>query len=752
MKKKIESIISESINHALSYVNNAEDNAPKVLTREILQHLLDSPQTQRQVEKYRQTGDKKYKEMLPGVLFNALAKKGARRSKDNCISWTFCGLDFDGEAKGRADELFEHMKEAIEKQLDRPWKELVAMAYRTPSYGLRVVVKRSPGLTISEEFRKWDKIAGIECDKVCCDPARVFFLTGKEDLLYLNSEMLFEQQDYDPQDYPFGRDTTEQRLQEGMTQPVNPLTAFQLPDEWKQIPPEDIVMQLENIVGGGPALKGNRNSQVFETAKLMRYVMGDDVEALAQVIPCYDGMDPKEHKQAISNALKYNERLSYIPVNLRRAICMALAQHSQDHYVQPMPLPLPTELPPCMDCFLQSTPHNAREAVAMAVFSPLRLFLHCTSFKYIDNLCYEPCFMNLLVGEQASGKHAVRLPINAILKPIQNADNEARLKERQWREKCTTLGANAKKPETPHEAIRIVSGNTTTAALLKRLADAQNNSIYSYAEEIEKMLALSGFSEMIRTSFDGETYGHERVGAGSVCDVVTMRWSFNVSTTPQTARKFMRKEVLNGTLTRLAVSTIQNPADDWGEEMPRYGSYGEDYCADIQPFIERLREAKGVIEIPQALQWVEQLKKQLIDQLRQMDARYMKPFLFRSLLMGFWRACMLYIMQGEWTRQIEEFATWSVQYDLASKIQLFGDLIEQETEVQMPDNTKRNTNLLRLLPNEFTREQARMMRQDAGKTTGSVPLKNMLAQWTHRGFITYDKQRELYVKIIPSAA
>jgi hypothetical protein len=45
-----------------------------------------------------------------------------------------------------------------------------------------------------------------------------------------------------------------------------------------------------------------------------------------------------------------------------------------------------------------------------------------------------------------------------------------------------------------------------------------------------------------------------------------------------------------------------------------------------------------------------------------------------------------------------------------------------------------------------------MMRQDAGKTTGSVPLKNMLAQWTHRGFITYDKQRELYVKIIPSAA
>ena len=47
---------------------------------------------------------------------------------------------------------------------------------------------------------------------------------------------------------------------------------------------------------------------------------------------------------------------------------------------------------------------------------------------------------------------------------------------------------------------------------------------------------------------------------------------------------------------------------------------------------------------------------------------------------------------------------------------------------------------------EFSREQARNMRRDAGRSTSSKDVRNMLSQWMYRGFIRFDKERNMYVK------
>ena len=91
-----------------------------------------------------------------------------------------------------------------------------------------------------------------------------------------------------------------------------------------------------------------------------------------------------------------------------------------------MPPPLPTSLPEGMHSILQSTPENARPAVAMAVFSALRILLSETQFRYIDNSLQEPCFMNLCIAQQASGKSAIRQPLNEILYEVQKQDMASR--------------------------------------------------------------------------------------------------------------------------------------------------------------------------------------------------------------------------------------------------------------------------------------------------------------------------------------
>lgn len=57
-------------------------------------------------------------------------------------------------------------------------------------------------------------------------------------------------------------------------------------------------------------------------------------------------------------------------------------------------------------------------------------------------------------------------------------------------------------------------------------------------------------------------------------------------------------------------------------------------------------------------------------------------------------------------------------------------------------NTRNN--LLGLLPSEFTRQMAQDMRIAQGRNPNP---RNMLAQWTHRGYIVKDEARDVYIKV-----
>lgn len=422
--------------------------------------------------------------------------------------------------------------------------------------------------------------------------------------------------------------------------------------------------------------------------------------------------------------------------------CLTFVNDVQDNTT------LPESLPECISCMLQPVPEVAKPATAMAVFSALRVMLSEVKFRYVDNTLQEPCFQNLCIAEHASGKSAIRQPLKEILHEVQNEDMASREEFEQWREQCAKLSANEARPAEPTTPIRIIQADCTNPALVRLAKRAAPYSLYTYGEELEKLLRLKNFSEVIRSAYDSEVYGQERVSAGAVSEVVQLRWSFNFSTTPATARKTLKNDVLNGTLSRLCISTIMQDPDDWGEEWAMYGDFGEDYRAQVSAYTHFLQEAKGIIECQQAKDWALREKKRQTDRLKMMDAKYMLPFLFRSLQMGFWRACMLWIMQGRlWSERIEQFASWSIEYDLFNKMHFFGEMIEMQSD---NDNgtysTHRTTMLLPQLPETFTRDEAREMRRLMGKSTTSTAVKNMLGQWVHRGLIVWDEEKKAYSK------
>jgi hypothetical protein len=745
------------MNAYLTYVNNIFDEDPKRLTLNLLNQLIDSPQTLANLQNYRETGNEGAKKLLPAVMFNGLfsheladahmatplkpgEKPHTRRDNPCFVAWPFFGIDIDADDANTltSGEQWEMIKKSIESEFKQTERDLIVMAYATPSRGsLRIVAKRSKGLSIAQEQERWNAILPIKCDARCKNLSRLYFLTSREDLLYENFSLLFSDEPYDPADYP----TEAVQLQDDYTVFAPPSTTT--PCQFSEETLEDIATELEHCVGGGSARPRDRNTQVFRIACLMRHLVGHDVGLLQRVIPRY-GLDPSEHFTAICNALKTTPTAN-IPQDLERAIARATSKDTTE--VKSMPPQLPEVLPPALAHLASSVPEKTRAAAIISSFAAWRIHLHEVQFHYIDNLCYEPSFMCICIAEQTEGKKATRVPSECIMESIKAADRINREKEQKWREACATLGANKDKPQAPALPIRDVQADMTNPALVKLAVNAGGYSLYTYAEELEKLKHLHGLSEIIRTAYDGECYGQERVTAGAVSQVADrLRWSFNVSTTPQTARMTFKNDLNNGTLTRISFSTIQSDPYDFGDIMPVYGDFGTAYKEGLKPYIDNLAQASGTVMCTEAEAWAERERQRQIDKLRGNDMRYMVPFMKRSLQMGFWRAMMLYIMNGnQWDATIEDFASWSIDYDLWCKLYIFGDLIEASKDTT-PDNSRLTTSLITLLPQTFTLEQARNMRRDVGRSITLKSVRNMLNQWVFRGYVRFDETQNIYVK------
>jgi hypothetical protein len=183
------------------------------------------------------------------------------------------------------------------------------------------------------------------------------------------------------------------------------------------------------------------------------------------------------------------------------------------------------------------------------------------------------------------------------------------------------------------------------------------------------------------------------------------------------------------------------------KEGYQFGTYGDAFAEELRPYIDALNTCHGTLHCPEAEQWAERALDEHLTHAEMSDDRAYAQMSRRAVLMGFLRGMVLYIMNGmQWSQEIDEFAAWSVRYDMWCKIHFFGDLMHQEMEAEtmaVAGNNNSN-NLLDLLPSEFTRQMAQDMRIAQGLKPNP---KDMLAQWVHRGYIVKDEARDLYIKV-----
>ena len=412
------------------------------------------------------------------------------------------------------------------------------------------------------------------------------------------------------------------------------------------------------------------------------------------------------------------------------------AQGDEVHY--PDPPAMPTKLPKLVEHLISNTPDVYKPAVAHAIFPPLATHLWNTRFRYIDNVEHEATLATVLLASTGAGKSCVQKPIEYIMEDIRKRDAENLKREKEWKDEVVRKGANKDKRKRPDNLIiQEIDADMTNPAFVMRTAEAQGHFLYTSLNEIDLFDALKGnggqqFRIMCLAFDPSNKYGQTRVGSQSVTDRVTIRFNWNASSTIQKGQRYFSKVLTDGPISRINFCTI--PEREIGEEMPVYGTYDEAYREGLKPYIENLCQASGLVECEEAFQLALKLKDEHAEFSRLSQDRTYENLSFRANVIGYLKACVLYVANGyRWEPEIEEFIRWSEQYDLYCKMKFFGDAIKRANGSDEKTSKRGPASLLQQLPDVFSFQQAEFLRSQLGMNrSGTV---SMLRNWVNRNYV-----------------
>ena len=744
---------------SIGITNNCYDKV-RVCTPELLSQALDSlhvaktcAEIEDALEAYRrgeltvdEFDEKKsgLKKKLPILTPHATFRNGKRKDDEAIPSGlSMYDLDHIPNPRGRWAEI-----EPRKQELG------ILMSHVTPSTeGLRLIFIIPKGMSLAEA-QAWmaSQLGDEKYDEKVKDYARCSFLVPRDYVLWLDEEGLFAprssmessqvpslchpERSEGSADIPLNASTTCQILPDAQ----HDNTEESFPTTYEGIPYESIVEVLEEQMGGQPE-HGNRNTFIFSMACHLRYVCNDDPDWIASILPTY-GEGKKKWLGSIRSACNRNQTKRK-PRIMKRTLDICKSRLHLSEVIDEeslLPPPLPKKLPPLIRLLVSRTPKIYQAAVAHAVFPALGAHLWKTYFRYVDNVLHEATLMNVLMAGTGAGKNCITEPINHILKDIRQRDSENLIREKEWKKEMQSKGANKDKRQRPEGlVIQETDPDMTNAAFVQRLADGEGRFLYTRMNELDQFDALKTSAksknhfQIMCLAFDpGNVYGQTRVGTGSVSERVCIRFNWNASTTIHKGKAYFRSVLTDGPISRINFCTI--PERTIGSELPIYGTYDASFDEELRPYIERLNKARGVIECKQARALSRKLIEECADFARLSESRVYENLSFRANVIAFLKACVLYVAHGEkWDKTMEDFIRWSLKYDMWCKMRFFGQAIEELEYGAEQCRHRGPQNLLDLLPEIFTREEAGLLRQHQGIRHGS--LKAMISNWKKRGYI-----------------
>ena len=755
-------------------VNKGKKFAYLVKNREDFLALRNTKENLDNLAKARK-GDEKAKAQLVQFAYNiGVLKSSALAGCKSIGSYFFHDVDcYDAEQSA-----------AMAQQILAKKDEIGLMLLeKSASGGYHLVCKRQPGATILENQVRIATILQIEMDTNVHDLQRVVYSTSgdEKDLLYLDDELFSEPMTVEECEAEYAR--LKERERKGEEQvPAGAKKARKHYKPWEDdLATDDRAMGRDK--GQGPVTSCDRDqSPVTPVDERVRFVM--EAVLKAKGLEKSDFTDIGGRHNAVKIFLSgANQLLSKVEAN--GALAELMPEHWADENIQacvadfydkyynpsrklnkdeeaiftksrrigneketevtdhstPLPPEMPAKLPKLIKLLTKNTPNQYKAAVAHAVFPSLGTHLKEVEFEYTDYVKHEATLMNCLMAHTGAGKGCIDEPIRHIMADIKARDAENTRREAEWKKDCQKKGANKDKQVRPEGlVIQEIDPDMTKPALVTRMDEAEGHFVYVKLNEIDLFEQLKGQTgkqhfQLMCLAFDpGAEFGQTRIGTQSVTARPKCRFNWNACTTIQKGRRFFSRVLTDGPISRINFCTI--PEMEIGAEQPIYGKYDEAFDAELKTYIDNLVSAHGVVDCPQAFKLAKKLQEECAEFARLSQDETYWNLSHRAIVIAWLKACVLYVANGcQWEKTIEDFVRWSLQYDLWCKMQFFGADIEKanhEGEYREHPGPK---NLLDLLPDEFTLNDAMQARAKQGLQTDKRKCARMIHQWVFRKYV-----------------
>ena len=652
---------------------------------------------------------------------------------------------------------------------DSIWKGMLLHLEYSARKKLHIDIRMPIGMTIEETQRAYCEALGVPCDESCFTPERILFITDQDSEIYRSKNWYAvlpadelkarreaylkrgltidgrRQQGTQPQPFNIQHSTfnTQQNIPDGLptsgTASEKSLIAFDLFTESAGLKNVNIDTEgsrhsslLAIMSAGASRVMSEEELRRVVAVKMPSFAQERDCQQLIHVFYEKYGDSSKPFSRDV---IRINAQAEKQATLLTPNSSLQTPNYEDDY---PAPPEMPKKLPKLVELLVSQTPDVYKPAVAHAIFPPLATHLCRTYFNYIDNVEHEATLMCCLLAGTGAGKNCVQMPINLIMEDIRKRDKDNLKREKEWKDEVTRKGANKDKRKRPENlVIQEIDADMTNPAFVMRTAEAQEHFLYTALNEIDQFDNLRGIGNqqfrIMCLAFDpGNQYGQTRVGTQSVTERVTIRFNWNASTTINKGIRYFSKVLTDGPISRINFCTI--PEREIGAEMPVYGTYDDTFRENLKPYIEHLNMASGTINCPEAFALAQKLKEENADFARMSQDRVYENLSFRANVIAYLKGCVLYVANGcQWESEIEEFVRWSEQYDLYCKMRFFRDAIVKSEQEGVKSSKRGPSNMLQLLPNEFSYQQAEQLRSDLGLDTKGT--RRMIATWVFRKYI-----------------
>ena len=639
--------------------------ARSIKTKEALMAACNTPENVSNWNKYRETGEERYKRALVEVNYNSQIPDGGLLKGIKTVS-PFFFYDIDC---GDRDEC-----QRIKSQLMEMKDELGLVEISdSAGYGVHAVGRRVPGTTILENQVRVSMLTHTEMDTNNKENNRVVFHGPIDDeTTPLLDEALFTEQLSDEEaaeEYMRLKEREAQGLEEVPPgakkankhyrpwEENNPSPS--LPREGESPSPQpsaegegaayngilysDIIRKWWEMYNEGKEpVKSNRDVLTFELAVNMRHICGFDRELMDRVIPCYDGFSQAQKMKCIDSALA--EKRTQMPKRLKDVLFELRREQKYTAALQLAGLRNEEEQEPTLLCTLDEAlqedelfyhnrlprmPQGVRDSIdavgptlSMPVVTAIcpaigmlatgvRLDVHGT--KNSLNL------ISYVAGDFGSGKGSIDPVIDAWMGEVRALDLMYQMQEDEWRSKKQAAKNKKEQPEEPKLPVRFITLNTTVAKLAERLANTEGRHAFSFTPEADTVAqkwksAMNDFSVMLRQSYDGSRFDREAKSADAVnVHIEHLLWNVTMCGTPDALYRVVNNYT-DGFQSRIAIARTPDNTFAPLEDKPHVLTVRQQ--DRIQQVAHLLPMMSGEVVLPKleakSREWVEQVRLETI--------------------------------------------------------------------------------------------------------------------------------------------